>query len=119
MLGAPDSVRSEVVANRHVPGVSDTLFTVYYSDLVATLHKPGGGHDISSGAVISHNRYLSAPIIGMSAAEVERSYGAPDRRSDSSSTYNCIGSCATVEDPVEFVFASGRVRRVRLSYYVD
>lgn len=118
-FGTPDSIGSEVIPNRHVPGVVDTIFTLYYSGLVATVHKPGGGHDMLSAAVISHNRYLRTPVIGVTATDVAKAYGSPDWSSDSSITYNCVGSCIAVEDPVEFIFAGSRVRRVRLSYYVD
>lgn len=89
------------------------------SATAAAVHRPGGGHDMFSRALISDNRYLRTPVIGMVADEVERRYGRPEWRSDSSITYSCVGSCIAVEDPVEFIFADGRVRRVRLSYYVD
>lgn len=118
-FGPPDSIRSEAIPNRHMSGITDTIFTVFYRDLVATVHKPGGGSDMFSGAWIAHNRYLRTPMIGMAAADVERLYGRPESRTDSSIAYACMGSCTAVEDPVEFVLAGNRVQRVRLSYYVD
>jgi hypothetical protein len=117
-LGAPDSVGEEVLPNRHVPGVLDTIFTVHYSDLLARIHHPGGGSDLLSMVQVSDNRHLRYPVIGMRVEAIDRAFGQPDEASDSSLTYYCQ-TCEAGDDPVQLVIVDGTVRRVRFNYYVD
>lgn len=117
-LGAADSIAAEVVPNRHVPGVLDTIYTVHYQDLVAILHHPGGGGDLLSMVQVSSNRHLRYPVIGADAQTIDRAFGRPDEASDSSLTYYCT-SCQAGNDPVQLVVEDGEVRRVRFNFYVD
>src|SRR5690606_23931130 len=108
----------EVVPNRHVAGVMDTLFAVHYPGLAVHIHRPGPGGELVSSVEVAANRYLRYPAIGVSGAAVEEAFGPPDERSDSTLTYLCT-SCMAGDDPVEIVVHDGRVRRVRFGYYVD
>lgn len=117
-FGEPDSIEFKTLPNQHVTGVEDTIFTMWYRDLIVTVHRPGRGHDMLSSATVSSNRLLRLPLVGVSSMAVRKAFGAPVWQSDSSITYDCIG-CMAVEDPVEFVLAGNRVIRVRLSYYID
>lgn len=118
LLGAPDSTQMEVVPNRHVPGVLDTLYTVHYSDLVARFHHPGGGGDLLSMVEVTHDRHLRYPVLGRSVTDVDAAFGRPDEASDSSLTYYCT-TCEAGHDPVELIFHELAVRSVRFSFYVD
>ena len=44
--GSPDSVNASTEPNRHVTGVTDSLFHVHYPGLTARFRKPGGGSDL-------------------------------------------------------------------------
>lgn len=117
-LGPPDSIHFEVVANRHVPNVTDSLFTVHYRDLTAGIHRPGSGGELLSSVEVTGNRHLRHPVIGMDAAAMLAAFGPPDERTDSTLTYRCT-TCIAGDDPVIFTLESGEVRRVRFGYYVD
>lgn len=117
-LGAPDSIEAEAVPNRHNPGITDTLLTVHYPELVAHIHRPGGGGELLSSVQVSSNRHLRYDVIGRSRATIEEAFGVPDERSDSTVTYYCR-SCEASENPVELSFRNGRVQRIRFNYYVD
>ena len=117
-LGEPQKVVAEVIPNRHVPGVIDTLFTINYPDLTARIHRPGGGGELLSNVEVASNRHLRYPAIGIGRDAIEEAFGAPDEASDSSATYNCT-SCIAGDDPVRFIFSDDRVRLIQFSYYVD
>lgn len=117
-LGVPDSIEAEAVPNRHIPGITDTLFTVHYPDIVAHIHRPGGGGELLSRVEVSSNRHLRDDVIGLPRTAIEEAFGAPDESSDSTVTYYCR-SCEASENPVELSFRGGRVHRIRFNYYVD
>lgn len=117
-LGAPDSVATEVIPNRHVPGVMDTIYILHYPELVARFHHPGGGGDLLSTLQVSDDRHLRYPVMGADVATLDEAFGRPDEASDSSLTYYCT-TCEAGNDPVEVIVPDGRVRRVRFNYYVD
>lgn len=117
-LGPPDSIEAQAVPNRHNPGITDTLFTVHYPDLVAHIHRPGGGGELLSSVQVSSNRHLRYDVIGLPRTTIEESFGVPDESSDSSVTYYCR-SCEASENPVELSFRGGRVDRIQFNYYVD
>jgi hypothetical protein len=117
-LGDPQNIVAEVVPNRHVPGLLDTIFTVNYPDLTARFHRPGGGGELLSNVEVASNRHLRYPAIGIGRDAIEEAFGAPDEASDSSATYNCT-SCIAGDDPVRFIFSDDRVRLIQFSYYVD
>lgn len=117
-LGAPDSVTAEVIPNRHVPGVMDTIYAMHYPDLLARFHHPGGGGDLLSMVQVSDNRHLRYPVMGADVATLDSAFGPPDEASDSSLTYYCT-TCEAGNGPVEIIVREGQVRRVRFNYYVD
>ena len=117
-LGKPDSVRSQPVANRHVPDVTDTLSAIHYPGLTLETHRPGGGEDIVAAVDVRENRYLAYSLIGRTRQEVEAEFGPPGEIRDGRYVYLC-GSCPGVENPVELIFERDQVRRVRFTYYVD
>ena len=117
-LGEPLEIASATLANRHVPGVMDTIYTLHYPGLSARFHHPGGGSDLLSMVHVSDNRHLRYPVIGREMTEIEAAFGPPDASFDSSATYLCT-TCQAGDDPVELVVEDGEVRRVRFNYYVD
>jgi hypothetical protein len=119
-VGPPDSMELVTQPNRHVEGVTDSLFTIYYPGLVAGVHKPGGGEDLVSHVSVTDNRYLAFPRIGIGAQQdsVIAALGPPtEGRADGSVlTYNCgMGP----DQPVTFHLQGGRVSRITIEYYVD
>ena len=117
-LGEPESVVREVVPNRHVPDVQDTLLTVLYPEVIANLHKPGGGGELLSSVRVESNEHLRYGLIGESLSEIDAAFGAPDDASDSSLVYRCA-TCEGADDPVEILIRDGIVHAVRFNYYVD
>ena len=116
-FGEPDSIAAVTVPNRHVEGVTDTLFTVHYPALIVSIHTPGGGDDLPSSVQVDDNRYVAFPRIGIGAAadSVIAALGEPTRRDPDGLVYDC----GEVEQPVRFELADGRVRRIAIAYYVD
>jgi hypothetical protein len=80
-LGAADRVELVTQPNRHVEGVTDSLFTIYYPGLVAGVHKPGGGEDLVSHVALTDTRYVAFPRIGIGAQQdsVMAALGPPPR----------------------------------------
>ena len=117
-LGDPNRIVSEAVPNRHVPGVTDTLFTLYYPDLIAHIHLPGPGGELVSSVEVSDNWHLRHAVIGQTPGAIESAFGPPDQRTDTTFTYLCT-TCVAADNPVELVIRDGRVQRVRFNYYVD
>jgi hypothetical protein len=119
-MGPADSVELVTQPNRHVAGVTDSLFTIHYPGLVAGVHKPGGGSDLVSHVAVTDNRYLAFPRIGIGAQRdsVISALGPPaEGQADGSVlTYNCgMGP----DQPVMFHIQDGRVSRITIEYYVD
>lgn len=117
-FGAPDSITRSAEPNRHDPAATDSLFTVYYPQLVLDIRTPAGARDMATHVAVQDNRYLAYPGIGIGAAasKVEETLGAPTERGPGSLTYQCgMGA----EQPVTFSIADGRVRAVDIAWYVD
>jgi hypothetical protein len=119
-MGPADTVEATAHPNRHVPGVTDSLFTIHYPGLVAGVHKPGGGEDLVSHVAVTDNRYLAFPRIGIGAQQdsVMAALGLPtEGQTDGSAlTYNCgMGP----DQPVTFHLQDNRVSRITVEYYVD
>jgi hypothetical protein len=119
-LGEPLELRSTTVPNRHVEGVTDTLFEVVYPGLVVNIHRPGA----VEGEFVSHvdvedNRYLRFPAVGIGTTRdaLERALGPPHERSENEYVYLCE-TCLGADEPVIFYFEDDRVRRIRFTYYV-
>lgn len=111
---------ARVVPNRHVPGVRDTLFELFYPGLRVGIHHPGGGRDLLSSVVVAEDRYLGFPRLGIGTTEeeVREALGVPEAAAGDSLTYLCR-TCPGAEEPVTFVLEDGRVVRIRFDYYVD
>lgn len=117
-FGPADSIGLTTQPNRHVDGVTDSIFTVHYPGLTVRLHKPGGAEALVSHAAVEDNRYLAFPRIGIGAREdrVIAALGSPTDRTTDRLTYSCgMGA----EQPVHFELGQGRVARVTIDYYVD
>ena len=116
--GAPDSVHARTEANRHVPGVIDSLFQVHYRGLMAGFRKPGGGSDLITQMDATDNRFLRYPTIGIGARRDRLLQVLPDTSVVAADRveYNC-GTGA--DEPVTFWLVGDQVRRVSKSYYVD
>lgn len=117
-LGEPDSIASEVIPNRHLPGAIDTLFIVYYPELAVHIHRPGPGGELVSSAYVGSNQYLKYPVIGVAEGAIETAFGPPDEESGDTLTYLCT-NCIAADDPVHLFLERGRVEGVRFNYYVD
>lgn len=117
-FGRPDSIVVSTEPNRHVRGRIDSLFAVHYPGLVSHLRKPEGGRDMADHAVVTANRFLAHPEIGIGVPEsrVTQALGEPTRRTGGSLVYEC-GDGA--EEPVTFHLADGVVRRIEIDYYLD
>jgi hypothetical protein len=117
-FGAPDSMIATAQPNRHVEGVTDSLFTIFYNGLTVDVHMPGGGSDMPVHVDVEHNRYVAFPRIGIGAAadSVIAALGPPTRREDAALVYDCGEA---VEQPVRFALSGGRVSRITIAYYVD
>ncbi|HEX6308649.1 MAG TPA: hypothetical protein VFZ69_10705 [Longimicrobiales bacterium] len=117
-FGPPDSSASRTQPNRHTPGVTDTLFDVFYPGLQVGIHTPGGGADLPVRVVVGDNRYLAYPRIGIGAPadSVVAVLGEPAPGEEGVLTYNCT---MVVDQPVRFLLAGDRVARITIEYYVD
>jgi hypothetical protein len=119
-LGTPDSLTSVVVHNRHVPGVQDTLYTIFYPRLVIGIHHPGGGSDLISAIDVADNRFLRYPTVGIGVPEsrLREALGPPTSEEATVLTYQC-GTCQGAEGWVDIFIRDGRVERIRFNNYVD
>lgn len=118
-LGPPDSAHSVPTPNRHIPGQTDSIVTVYYPGLAVELYRTDRGAEFVQRADVSTDRWLNfAPGIGSIAGAVAAALGEPSERTDSTLVFRCI-PCSPVDEPITFFLADDRVHRVRFAYYVD
>lgn len=121
-LGEPDSVASETVANRHVPGVTDTIFRWHYPGLTTQIWKPGteGGTDLLDRVEVRSDDHLAWPELGIGtrAERIVQAFGPPMERSEQRIEYAC-GSGMGAETVVAFLLEGGRVSEVHFDMYVD
>lgn len=68
--------------------------------------------------MIRDNRFISDVRVGIGAtgSEIGRLLGEPTRREAGAMVYDCGDE---VEQPVLFELVDGRVRAIRVQYYVD
>jgi hypothetical protein len=117
-FGAPDSVHASAEPNRHVPGATDSLFTVYYPGMVLDIRTPQDARDMATYVRLEDDRYLAFPGIGIgtSRERLEDVLGTATQ----SDAETLIWDCGTaVEQPVTFHLADGRVAAITIAYYVD
>lgn len=116
--GVPDSVSASTEPNRHVAGVIDSLLRVHYPGLTASFRKPGEGSDLVTDVVVTDNRFLRFPSLGIGArgSRLIQVLGDPWTLADDRIEYNCV---VDADQPVTFWLVGGQVRRVSKYYYVD
>ena len=120
--GEPDSVEATTEPNRHMPDATDSLFVVHYPGLGVTLRTPPSARDLVSAVMVTDNRYLAYPSIGIGTREeaVVAALGEPDERTEGDGTTVLTYACGEeVEQPVTFHIRDGVVVRIEASYYVD
>jgi hypothetical protein len=120
-LGQPDSMTVRSVINRHIPSQTDSIIDLFYRDLHLTYYVVGvGNKEFLQTAVVSANRYLKYPQVGIGSSEtaVVGSLGYPTDREPERYRYDCV-RCIGAESPVYFYFDRGKVQRIEYSFYVD
>ncbi|MBW3535824.1 MAG: hypothetical protein KY453_11520 [Gemmatimonadetes bacterium] len=119
-LGEPDSIGREPVANRHVPDQTDTIVTLHYPELVATLYAATGGDDLLQSVRVTDDAHLRDPAIriGMPWEEARRRLGDPHEMDGEVPVYVCR-SCTGAENPVRIHVADGLIQAIEFTYYVD
>jgi hypothetical protein len=117
-FGSPIRMVGTAQPNRHVEGVTDSLFTIEYPGMTVHIHSPGGGGDMATGVEVEDNRYLSYPRIGIGAHEdsVIAALGPPTEHGAEALVYDCG---MHTNQPVRFVIHGGRVQRITVDFYVD
>ena len=119
VLGARDSTHAEAVRNRHVPQQTDSLITVHYDDVTATVYAVTGGRDILNSITIRDNRWLrDGPVrIGTAWSDVVAQWGEPASTDGDSRHFECR-QCV-VSESVVLEVRDGRVAAIRFEHYVD
>jgi hypothetical protein len=119
-LGTPDEVTSRPVSNVHDPALTDTILTWQYPDVELEIYRTADGRRLLSEALVTGNRYLTFPEIGIgsSAAEVRRLLGPPDVDGQVELEYRC-GRCTGLPEPAVFELDGDRVRAVRFLFPID
>jgi hypothetical protein len=123
MLGEPDSTQAIAFPNRHDPTVTDSLFTLHYDGLVATVHRAGyDGKEILTSLGITSDRFLQpdSPIrLGSPLDAVHAVLGEPDEADAATLTYMCDDCLAAGYDIVHFHVQRDTVRSIEVHYWVD
>ena len=120
-FGRPDSIAARSVINRHVPSQTDSIIDLFYVGLHLTYYVVGAGKkEFLQTAMVSDNRYLKYPELGIGTPEVAvlRSLGEPSERKPGKYRYDCA-RCIGVESPVYFYLDRGKVQRIEYSFYLD
>ena len=120
-FGRPDSSAVRPVTNRHIPSQTDSIVDLFYPGLHLTYYVVGEGKkEFLQTAMVSDNRYLKYPELGIGTPEatILRSLGDPGSREPGKYRYDCV-RCIGAESPVYFYFGRGKVQRIEYSFYVD
>jgi hypothetical protein len=122
-LGQPDSVAVTVLANRHDPAVTDSVFTLHYDGLIATVHRAGyDGRELLTGLTVLSDRFLEpdTPVrLGASASAVRLALGEPDESDAGTLVYLCDECLAAGYEAVRFHLVGDAVRRIEVHYWLD
>jgi hypothetical protein len=122
-LGQPDSVAMTVLANRHDPAVTDSVFTLHYDGLIATVHRAGyDGRELLTGLTVLSDRFLQpdTPVrLGASASAVRLALGEPDESDADALVYLCDECLAAGYEAVRFHLVGDVVRRIEVHYWLD
>lgn len=119
LLGAPDSAIAVAIPNRHVAGQIDSLVTLHFDDVSATLYAVTGGGEILNSMTIRDNRWLrEGPVrIGSAWADVGESWGGSAQLQGNPYHFECR-RCVVPESVILDVRA-GRIEAIRFEHYVD
>lgn len=117
-FGPADRLEVALEPNRHVVGVTDSLFVVRYPGLAVYITKPGTRPvDMVTDVFVEDNSYLLHPEIGIGAHRdsVMALLGPPTNQEPDILTYDC-GEGAS--QPVHFQLRDARVWRIVIKYYL-
>jgi len=119
-LGTPSEVSTRAVSNLHDPAVTDTILTWQYPEVELEIYRTADGRRLLTEALVTGNRYLTFPEIGIgsTAAEVRRLLGPPDTDGPAELEYRCA-TCAGPTEPAVFELDGDRVRAVRFLFPLD
>jgi hypothetical protein len=122
-LGAPDSISSKPVVNRHDKSQTDSIITLHYPDLDADIyHVSANGNEFLFSLSVRNAKYIApnAPIsIGMSASDLQDVMGTPTDSAGGVLTYLCA-TCTTLgTERIEVKTTGGKVSAVTIFYSFD
>lgn len=120
-FGTADSIRTRPQQNRHNASQTDSIVDIYYPGLQLTFYVVSeGGNALLQTVMVSDNRYLRYPELGIGASSATRiaALGEPNNHSLGKYRYDCKG-CPLEESPVYFHLTGDTVRRIGYSFYVD
>ncbi|HUH12266.1 MAG TPA: protein-methionine-sulfoxide reductase heme-binding subunit MsrQ [Longimicrobiales bacterium] len=117
-FGEPRRVEREPVANRHIPGQTDTILTVAYPGATFRLYQVTGGHTLPEHAELADPRFVRwrRPTIGTPADSVVAWWGEPLRRERGALVYEDGGPTST---PLLLHARDGRITSIERAFYVD
>ncbi len=125
-LQPPRRVTTEALANRHVPGQTDTLRTYHYDGLALTVYDVSASDkqllyalQVTSDAYVPQRPHVLH--VGMARAEVEAALGAPDERLEDGVTYQYAldGDGGAPGTLLLVRFDEGAAAALEWSFYVD
>lgn len=118
-VGRPLRTSVEVVPNRHVSGMQDSIIRYQYDGLIVQMRKPGPGGEMFEHVAVADRKWLNFPYFrpGVSEQKVIEALGEPQRRAVNQLIYECGGG--EVENPVVFELDGNAVERIVFNYYVD
>ncbi len=122
-LGAPDSVTSQPLQNRHDKTLTDSLIVVHYPGLSVELYRvSANGNELLSAVRVSDNRYIeeTAPIrIGMSQPDVRSLMGPADDSTNGVLSYVCTTCTELGHERIEVQLSGSRVAAVTIVHSID
>jgi hypothetical protein len=122
-LGTPDSVTFRTVINRHDPEMTDSVFVLHYTGASAEVYRAGyDGKEMLTELEIRDDVFIDSSSElrpGVTAATVRELLGAPTDSADSELRYVCEACLVSGHETVSFLLADGRVRAIRIQYWID
>lgn len=122
-LGAPDSVSSKPVTNRHDKSQTDSIITLHYPGLDADIyHVTSNGNEFLFTLTVKDAKYIAAnaPItIGMAASDLQDVMGTPTDSTGGVYAYLCATCTALGSERIEVHTAAGKVAAITIVYSFD